>query len=158
MLFTVTLIYVFLLSMAPVVELRGGIPIGVSLGLSPWLSFLVAVAGNLVVIPPLLWFWSWLLADLERWPRIGPLVRRFEARVRLRGEEAVQRYGAIGLFLFVALPLPGTGAWSGTLLAAALGVKKRYALPAIALGVVVAGLLVTLASAGAMRGLEFLVR
>ena len=158
MLFTVTLFYVLLLSMAPVVELRGAIPLGVSLGLSPWLAFFVAVAGNLLVIPPLLWFWSWLLADLERWPRIGLLVRRFEARVRLRGEEAVQRYGAIGLFLFVALPLPGTGAWSGTLLAAALGVKKRYALPAIALGVVVAGLLVTLASAGAMRGLDFLVR
>jgi len=152
------LFYVFLISMAPVIELRGAIPLGLSMGLDPRLAFFVAVAGNLLVIPPLLWFWTWLLADLERWPWIGPLVRRFEARVRLRGEEAVQRYGALGLFLFVAVPLPGTGAWSGALLAVALGVKKRYALPAIALGVVVAGLLVTLASVGALRGLEFLVR
>ncbi len=68
----------------------------------------------------------------------------------------MQRYGALGLLLFVAVPLPGSGAWTGSLIAVVLGLKKRYAWPAISLGVVIAGVLVTLASAGVLKGLEWL--
>ncbi len=148
----------FFMAMAPVVELRGAIPLGVGLGLSPAAALAWALLGNLLVVPPLLAVLPWGIEQTKRWPRVHALWRRLEARVRLKGEEKVQRYGAIGLFLFVAVPLPGTGAWTGSVLAAVLGVKKRYALPAIAAGVAVAGGLVFLATTGAIRGLSFLVR
>lgn len=82
---------------------------------------------------------------------VGP-----RARVRLKGEAQVQRLGALGLFLFVAVPLPGTGAWSGAVLAVVLGVRRRYAFPALALGVVAAGLLVLLLTGGTVHGLNYL--
>lgn len=76
--------------------------------------------------------------------------------MRLKGEEQVQRLGALGLFLFVAVPLPGTGAWSGAVLAVVLGLKRRYALLAISLGVVAAGIIVLLLTGGAVAGLNYL--
>ena len=151
-------LYVFLTAMAPVVELRGALPLGVALGLPVWEAFLWAVLGNLLVVPALLALLPWGIGVLERYPPFKRLWDALEARVRLKGEEKVQRYGALGLFLFVALPLPGTGAWTGSVLAVVLGVKKRYALPAISAGVVAAGGLVALASAGVLEGLRFLVR
>ena len=151
-------LYVFALAMAPVVELRGAIPLGVALGLSVWEAFFWATLGNLLVVPFLLWLFPWLSQLAERVPVFGYWWRRFEERVRLKGEDQVQRYGALGLYLFVAVPLPGTGAWSGSVLATVLGIKKRYALPAISAGVITAGVLVALASAGVLKGLEFLVR
>ncbi len=151
-------LYVFLAAMAPVVELRGAVPLGVALGLPVWEALLWAVLGNLLVVPALLFLLPELVARLERYPFFRRFWEALEARVRLKGEEKVQRYGALGLFLFVALPLPGTGAWTGSVLAVVLGVKKRYALPAIAAGVVTAGVLVALASAGVLQGLRFLVR
>ena len=150
-------LYVLLTAMAPVVELRGAIPLGVALGLSPWEAFFWAVLGNLLVVPLLLYLLPGVIRLLERVPVLARFWRWLEARVRLKGEDKVQRYGAVGLFLFVAVPLPGTGAWTGSILAVVLGVEPRYALPAIAAGVVVAGVLVTLASAGVLEGLRFLV-
>ncbi len=151
-------LYVFLTAMAPVVELRGAIPLGVALGLSVWEAFLLSVLGNLLVVPPLLYGLPKAVALATRVPPLRRLWEGLEARVRLRGEEKVQRYGALGLFLFVALPLPGSGAWTGSVLAVVLGIQKRYAFPAIAAGVLVAGVLVALASAGVLEGLRFLVR
>ncbi len=151
-------LYVFLTAMAPVVELRGALPLGVALGLPVWEAFLWAVLGNLLVVPALLALLPLGIEVLERYPPFKRLWDELEARVRLKGEEKVQRYGALGLFLFVALPLPGTGAWTGSVLAVVLGVKKRYALPAISAGVVAAGVLVALASAGVLEGIRFLVR
>ena len=149
-------LYVFLTAMAPVVELRGAIPLGVALGLPVWEAFLWAVLGNLLVVPLLLAVLPWLIALMERFPLFARLWEAVESRVRLRGEDKVQRYGALGLFLFVAVPLPGTGAWTGSVLAVVLGVRKRYALPAIAAGVLTAGVLVALASAGVIKGVSFL--
>ncbi|MGQ9735685.1 MAG: COG2426 family protein [Thermaceae bacterium] len=140
-----------LFSALPVVELRGGIPFGVGLGLPLWEAAFWATLGNLLVIPPLLWLLPRVVERLSRHPLLGRGWEALERRVRLRGEEQVQRLGALGLFLFVALPLPGTGAWSGSILAVVLGIKKRYALPAIALGVVAAGVLVGLATGLGMR-------
>lgn len=151
-------LYVFLLAMAPVVELRGAIPLGVALGLSVWEAFLWALAGNILVIPALLFGLPWAIEFATRIPALARLWAKLEARVRLKGEDQVQRYGAIGLFLFVAIPLPGTGAWTGSILAVILGLKRRYAFPAIVAGVVAAGVLVALASAGVLKGLSFLVR
>ncbi len=142
--------------MLPVVELRGAIPLGLGMGLSPWASFSAALLGNLLVVPLLLWFLPSAVAWLERYPFFKEKWGRLEARLRLKGEDTVQRYGALGLLLFVAVPLPGSGAWTGALIALVLGLRKRLAMPAIALGVLAAAILVTLAASGVLKGLEWL--
>jgi len=148
--------WVFLVSMLPLVELRGAIPLGIGLGLSPWAAALAALAGNLLIVPILLWLVPLVVNWFSRYPWFAKPWNRLEARLRLKGEDTVQRYGAIGLLLFVAVPLPGSGAWTGSLIAVVLGLKKRYAWPAISLGVLIADILVTLAAAGVLKGLEWL--
>ena len=138
-------VYVLLVAALPVVELRGAIPLGVALGLSPWESFLWALLGNLLVVPLALGLLPWAVGLATRMPLFA---RAWRAQV--------QRLGALGLFLFVAVPLPGTGAWSGAVLAVVLGVRRRYAFPALALGVVAAGLLVLLLTGGTVYGLNYL--
>ena len=157
-------VYVLLVAALPVVELRGAIPLGVALGLSPWESFLWALLENLIraerrlylVVPLALGLLPWAVGLATRMPLFARAWRALEVRVRLKGEAQVQRLGALGLFLFVAVPLPGTGAWSGAVLAVVLGVRRRYAFPALALGVVAAGLLVLLLTGGTVYGLNYL--
>ena len=149
-------VYVLLVAALPVVELRGAIPLGVALGLSPWESFLWALLGNLLVVPLALGLLPWAVGLATRMPLFARAWRAPEVRVRPPGEAQDQRLGALGLFLFVAVPLPGTGAWSGAVLAVVLGVRRRYAFPALALGVVAAGLLVLLLTGGTVYGLNYL--
>lgn len=149
-------LYVVLVAALPVVELRGAIPLGVALGLSPSEAFYLALLGNLLVAPVALLLLPWAVGILTRLPLLARAWEALERRVRLKGEEQVQRLGALGLFLFVAVPLPGTGAWSGAVLAVVLGLKRRYALLAISLGVVAAGLIVLLLTGGAVAGLNYL--
>jgi uncharacterized membrane protein len=148
--------YVLLVAALPVVELRGAIPLGVALGLSPWESFLFALLGNLLVAPVALFLLPWVVEAATRVPVLRRAWEALEARVRLKGEEQVQRLGALGLFLFVAVPLPGTGAWSGSVLAVVLGLRRRYALLAISFGVVAAGILTLFLTGGVVVGLNYL--
>ena len=149
-------VYVLLVADLPVVELRGAIPLGVALGLSPWESFLWALLWNLLVVPLALGLFPWAVGLATRVPLFARAWWALEARVRLKGEAQVQLLWALGLFLFVAVPLPGTGAWSGAVLAVVLGVRRRYDFPALALGVVAAGLLVLLLTGGTVHGLNYL--
>ncbi|MEN2983305.1 MAG: small multi-drug export protein [Thermus sp.] len=149
-------LYVILVAALPVVELRGAIPLGVALGLPPGKAFFLALLGNLLVAPVALGLLPWAILLLTRFPLLARAWEALEARVRLKGEEQVQRLGALGLFLFVAVPLPGTGAWSGAVLAVVLGLRRRYALLAISLGVLAAGLIVLLLTGGAVAGLNYL--
>lgn len=151
-------LWVAFVSMLPVVELRGAIPLGLGLGLSPIAALSAALIGNLLIVPFLLWLVPGAVAWLERYPWFERLWDRLEARVRLKSEDTVQRFGALGLLFFVAVPLPGSGAWTGALIAVVLGLKKRFAGPAIALGVLLAGVLVTLAATGVLKGLEWMAR
>lgn len=138
----------FLVSMVPIVELRGGLPLGVSLGLNPLLSLAVSVVGNMVPVPFIIFFiqkiFKWLRtksAWLER------LVSRMERKAE-KNSDLVEKYSLIGLYILVAIPLPGTGAWTGSLVAALLEIKPRRAFPAIALGVLTAGLIILLVTYG----------
>lgn len=132
-----------LVSMVPVAELRFGIPFGVSQGLPHWLSFLCAVVGNMVPIPFILVFirriFKWMRRHL---PQLNNLVDKLEAKAHLKGKK-VTRFKYLGLMIFVAIPLPGTGAWTGALAAAFLDMRLRKALPAIFAGVLIAGFLIT---------------
>lgn len=143
------LLMTFFISMAPVVELRGAIPIATANGLAPLPAIAVAVIGNLLPVPFLILFiekiFAWLRTKSAAWNRF---VTRQEARARKKAA-TVQTCAFWGLFAFVAVPLPGTGAWTGSLIAAMLHLPLRRAFPAIALGVVTAGLVVAFVSYGA---------
>lgn len=131
------------ISMVPVLELRGGIPFGRALGLGPWEALFAAVLGNMFPIPFLIVYvrrvFQWLR---KRIPRLGALVDRLENKAHLKGE-TVAKYGPLGLFILVAIPLPGTGGWTGALVAALLNLRLLRALPTIFLGVLTAGFIMT---------------
>lgn len=136
-------LWTVLVSMVPVVELRGGIPFGVAAGLPVWAAYLAAMIGNMLPVPFILAYirriFQWMRSRL---PRLDHLVDRLEAKAHLKGEK-VSRYKYLGLAIFVAVPLPGTGAWTGGLAAAFLDMPLKRALPSIFLGVVVAGFLIS---------------
>ena len=136
-------LWTVLVSMVPVVELRGGIPFGVAAGLPVWAAYLAAMIGNMLPVPFILAYiqriFQWMRSRL---PRLDHLVDRLEDKAHLKGEK-VSRYKYLGLAIFVAVPLPGTGAWTGGLAAAFLDMPLKRALPSIFLGVAVAGFLIS---------------
>ena len=137
-----TIVMTFLISMVPVLELRGAIPIGVAGGLPPLAAMLIAIAGNLAPVPFLLVFTRRVFNWLKTKGRIRRLVERLEQRA-VKKSQLVMDYAWLGLCVLVAIPLPGTGAWTGALVAAVMNMRLKRAMPAIALGVVIAGFIVT---------------
>lgn len=133
----------FLVSMVPVIELRGAIPIGVARGLPFWAAVLVSIIGNLVPVPFIIIFIKKIFTFMrEKMPKLNGLVTRLENKANSKSE-TVQKYAFWGLFIFVAVPLPGTGAWTGALIAAMLEMPLKKAFPSIMLGVLSAGAIVT---------------
>ena len=138
----------FFISMVPVLELRGAIPIGVAGGLPPLAAMCIAILGNLAPVPFLLVFTRRVFNWLKTKGRIRLLVERLERRAAKKSR-LVLNYAWLGLCILVAIPLPGTGAWTGALVAALMNMRLKRAMPAIALGVVIAGLIVTCLTYGA---------
>ena len=134
--------WVLLASVSPISELRGGIPLGIlQYGLDPWLIFFIAIIANALIFFPV--FFALRLFYDKLLYRI-PLFDKYLDNLRKRGEPKVEKYGFWGLILFVAIPLPITGAYTGTILAWLLGMDWKKAFPAIGLGVIVAGAIVLL--------------
>lgn len=137
-----------LMSMVPVVELRGGIPFGVAAGLPVWQSYLAAVIGNMIPVPFIIVYIRRIFQWMRRhMPRLNDLVDKLEKKAHLKGQ-TVSRYKYLGLAIFVAIPLPGTGAWTGALAAAFLDMPLRRALPAVFIGVLVAGVAISILTFG----------
>ena len=124
-------------AMVPVLELRGAIPVGVAAGLSPWVACVTAILGNLVPVP----FIMLLIRNIFDWLRdtkfFGPKIVALEKRAHLKGR-VVRKYRLLGLSVLVGIPLPGTGAWTGALVAALLDIRLRNAIPAIFIGLLIA--------------------
>lgn len=132
----------FFVAMVPVLELRGAIPMGVAGGLSPLAAMGIAIVGNMVPVPILILFTRQVFQWLKKRPRIRHLIERLEHRAAEKSR-VVERYAWWGLCILVAIPLPGTGAWTGALVAALLDMRLKNALPAILLGVILAAFIVT---------------
>ena len=145
----------FLISMVPVIELRGAIPYGMAQGLAPWLACAVSIVGNMLPVPFILLFIRKFLHWMKRYPRLGRIAEKLERRASNKSGR-VQKSELIGLCLLVAIPLPGTGAWTGALVAALMEMRLKRALPTIFLGVVLAGIVVTLVMALGIEALSFL--
>ena len=135
--------------------MRGGIPWGIAHGLSPWLVVPLCIVFNILIFFPLVWIMDRIYARyLSRWK----LFEFYLSRVRRYGERLVRRYGHWGLAIFIGIPLPWTGVYSGTILAWVLGVERRRALLAVNLGVLMASVIVTLATLGIIAGADFFTR
>ncbi|MBN1676440.1 MAG: small multi-drug export protein [Kiritimatiellae bacterium] len=129
---------VLLIATLPIVELRGAIPVGHVLRMDPWAVYLVAVAGNMIPIPFILLLLGPVSSFLMRW-RIGK--RFFEwlfARTRRKSAQ-IEKYEKLGLAIFVAIPLPVTGGWTGAVAAFLMGLRFWHAMASILLGVMIAG-------------------
>jgi uncharacterized membrane protein len=141
----------FVIAMLPVSELRGAIPYAITLGGLSWQeAYVIAVIGNFIPVIPILYF----IRPVSEWLRRNRFFDRFFtwlfARTRRKGK-LIEKFEVIGLILFVAIPLPVTGAWTGALAAFLFGVRKRLAIPAIIAGICIAGVVVTLATTGVIR-------
>lgn len=135
------------ISMTPVLELRGAIPFGLAMDLPVWLVYLVAVIGNMVPVPAIILFVRSAFRFLRKFPRLEAKISSLEKRAHLKGR-LVRKYRVLGLIILVAIPLPGTGAWTGALVAALLEIRIQSALPSILLGVMIAGGIMTAAACG----------
>ena len=132
-------LFTMLVSMIPIIELRGGLPFGVALGLPYYLAFPAAVIGNLIPAPFIIVYIRRIFELMRRYlPKLNGIVDKLERKAHLKGKK-MQKYQYLGLWLFVAIPLPGTGAWTGSLAAAFLGMRLKKAMPAVVLGVLTAG-------------------
>ncbi|MCL1885747.1 MAG: small multi-drug export protein [Dehalococcoidia bacterium] len=135
----------FIISMLPVFELRGGLPYAAIRGVPVALAFAICFAGNILPVPFTLLFIRRIFAYLKRFKRIGAIVTKLENRA-IAKSDTVRKYQLVGLFLFVAIPLPGTGAWTGSLIAATLNLPIRKSFPVIALGILCAGIIMVVLS------------
>lgn len=144
-----------LLTVLPISELRGGIPLGISLGLDPLFTFFIAVIANALMFFPIFFglrlFYDKLLSRI-------PLFNKYLDSVRKRGKPKVDKYGFWGLAFFVALPLPITGVYTGTALAWLLGMDWRKAFPPIGIGVIIAGVIVLLGALGVVEVFNIFVK
>lgn len=147
-------VFTILVSMIPVVELRGGIPFGVAtLGLPYAAAFVAAIIGNMIPVPFIVVYIRRIFLWMRRhMPRLNSLVDRLEKKAHLKGQN-VTRYKYLGLMIFVAIPLPGTGAWTGCLAATLLDLKFWPSVLAVLCGVMTAGLIMGAASAGLLGAL-----
>ncbi len=141
----------FFLSMLPVGELRVGLPYGIALGLEYPLALMAALLGNMIPVPFIIVYikrvFAWMCSHM---PRLNAFITGLEDRANLKGE-TVQKYGHWGLLLFVAIPLPGTGAWTGALIAAVLNIRTSKAVPVILIGVCIAAAIMTLLTYGVIH-------
>lgn len=136
--------------MVPISELRGGIPYAWSQGINHWIAYLIAVTGNLIPVIPLLL----LLGPISKWLRRFSLFNKFFDwwfKRTLKRSQLIEKYGVLGLIVFVMIPLPVTGAWTGSVAAFLLGIRFRYAFPAIVIGVILAGVIVSLVCLGVVH-------
>lgn len=143
---------VFLISMVPLIELRGAIPVATGMDLDFWASLVVCVLGNIVPVPIIYFFARKFLNWGAERRFIGGVCRYFLVKGEHAGQKLVSKTGRYGLFvallLFVGIPIPGTGAWTGALAASFLDMGFKSTVAAVCLGVILAGCIMALASTG----------
>ena len=144
---------VFLISMIPLIELRGAIPVGVGMNLEPWLLYVIAVLGNMIPVPFIYLFARKTLL----WGKDKPVIGKFFTFCLEKGEKGGRKLEAkagkgltVALLLFVGIPLPGTGAWTGTLAGSILNMKFKDVIIACMGGVLLAGVIMWVASMGVL--------
>ncbi len=138
---------VAVVSVIPMIELRGGVLLGAALGLG-WLeTIIVCVAANMIPIPIVILFGRRVIALLERKDFSKDFIASYKAKIMSKSGQ-IQKYGTLGLILFVGIPIPGTGIWTGSVLALLMDLRMRRAVPAMFVGAVIAALIMSVGAAG----------
>ena len=143
---------VFVISLFPILELRGGMIAAKLLDVEFVKAFFICYVGNILPLPFILLFIRKIFQFLKRFEKIGKLIEKLEIR-SMRKSESVKKYRLWGLFAFVAIPLPGTGGWTGSLIAALLDMRISHSFPVIAVGVLVANIIMSIFSYGLLGAL-----
>ena len=143
---------VFIISMVPILELRGGLLAASVLNINITRALWICIIGNIIPVPFILLLITPIFNWLKQTKTFRPMVEKMEAR-DLSKREQVENYEFWGLVLFVGIPLPGTGAWTGSLLAALLGMKFKKAFPAVLLGIALASVIMSIVSYGLLGAL-----
>ena len=133
--------------MLPIAELRGGLPLGISLGISPFKAYLISVIGNVIPVLPILIGLKYLSKIAQRYSWSSKILNILEKRVQKK-KQIIHKYGIGGIIILVAIPLPITGAWTGSLVSFLLCVPLKYSFPAIFAGICIAGIIVLFATLG----------
>lgn len=137
----------FLISLCPVLELRGGMIAARILQMDFWQAFIICYIGNMIPIPFILLFIRRIFKWMRKFKHFSKIVDKLEARSEKK-KDTIVKYKEWGLLLFVAIPLPGTGGWTGSLMAALMDLRMKKCLPIIALGVLIAGIIMSLITYG----------
>ena len=141
---------VFIISLMPILELRGGLLAASLLNLNPLESYIIAVVGNIIPIPFILWFINNILNWMRKKKKLEKIVKWLDKKI-IKHKDQIEKYGFWGLVLFVGIPLPGTGAWTGCLIAAVLEKKKKKSFIAALIGVLIASIIMMLISFGFLK-------
>lgn len=145
-------ILVFVISMLPILELRGGILAAALLDMNPITSYIVCVIGNILVIPIALYLLEFIFKILRKFKFFDKIITKIEDKC-LSKREQLDKYGYLGLVLFVGIPIPGTGAWTGCFLASLLGMNKKKSFLAAMLGVILASIIMMILSFGLLKSI-----
>lgn len=143
---------IFIISLMPILELRGGLIAASLLDIEPLWAFIVCMVANILIIPFVLFLIEAVLEFLMRFKKLGQLITRFKEKT-LKKKSSIEKYGYLGIMLFVAVPLPGSGAWTGCFLAVLLGLDKKKSFFAALLGVFIAGVIMMIFSYGILKGI-----
>ena len=131
---------IFILSMSPVLELRGGLIAASILHMDPIVSLMLCVIGNILPIPLILLFFDKIIEWMRKGKRLNKIAKKVDKKVE-KNRPKIEKYGYLGLVFFVAIPLPGTGAWTACLVASALKLGKKKSFLYTAIGTVIAGII-----------------
>ena len=143
---------VFIISLMPILELRGGLLAAALLNLNMVSSYIIAIVGNIIPVPFILWFMSSILKWMRNSKHFKKIAKWLDEKVNKRKDQ-IEKYGFWGLVLFVGIPLPGTGAWTGCLIASVLEMDRKKAFLATMIGIFMASIIMMLLSFGVLKGI-----
>lgn len=143
-------IVVFIISLMPILELRGGLIAAALLDINPIVSYIISIIGNILPVPFILWFINSILNWMRNSKHFSGIAKWLDEKVT-KHKSQIEKYGFWGLVLFVGIPLPGTGAWTGCLIAAVLKMNKKKAFLAAMLGILMASIIMMILSFGLLK-------
>lgn len=145
-------ILVFIISLMPILELRGGLIAAALLDLNPVTSYIISIIGNVLPVPFILWFINYILKWMRGSKYFKGIANWLDEKVH-KHKHQIEKYGFWGLVLFVGIPLPGTGAWTGCLIAAVLEMDRKKSFLAALLGILIASVIMMLVSFGLLKAI-----
>lgn len=143
---------VFIISLMPILELRGGLIAAALLDLNPVSAYIISIIGNVLPVPFILWFINSILEWMRNSKRFKKVAKWLDKKVE-KNKDSIEKYGFWGLVLFVGIPLPGTGAWTGCLIASVLEMDRKKSFLAAAIGIVMASIIMMILSFGLLKGI-----